>query len=145
MDLDTLPVDDLSDLAGYRGDFALIDDLNPRAKIRQSGVMAYRAGPGTYAADLYERFCRRDFEYMRDYRGDGEWLNAFAHDPDILQSLYPHQIVSYKLHARQGPTPGARLVCGHGEPRFSDPRAGWAHQLWRSREVSPWQEWARVS
>src|SRR5690606_28347529 len=95
----------------------------------QSGVMAFT--PGDYTRELWEAFFARHREHVRKFRGDGEWLNAHT-KPDRLQDLFPGQIVSFKVHATKGPPRGARLVCGHGKPRFSDPAAGWAHQAWAS-------------
>jgi hypothetical protein len=69
---------------------------------------------------------------MRRYRGDGEWIAAHVPKADRLQSLYPGQLVSYKADAKAGPPEGARLVCGHGRPRFNTSAAGWAHKEWSS-------------
>jgi hypothetical protein len=130
MDLDTLPIGDLSEIASYRGEFAMIADLG-RGRGLQSGVMAFRAGG--CAARLYDVFRERADEWMQRYRGDGEWLNAHADVPDVLQDLYPDQICSYKWQCRHDRPEGPALVCGHGPPRFSDPAAMWAHKLWRRR------------
>lgn len=129
MDLDTLVVGALDELATYTGPFAMLSDFY-RPRLAQSGVMLYEAGPGTQAAELYERFRAGAPGYMRRFRGDGEWLHAHVR-PDRIQDLFPGQVVSFKVHARDGVPRGARLVCGHGQPRFSDPKAGWAHREWR--------------
>lgn len=135
MDLDTLPVGDLSDLARWRGEFALIRDVNPRVRRRNSGLMAFRSGPGTHAARLHDVFQADSRRWIRDFKmhGDGGWLDAHAGDTELLQDILPGQIVSSKLDARSGPPDGARLVLGHGRPRFSDPAAGWAHREWTRR------------
>jgi hypothetical protein len=133
LDLDTLPVGDLSDLARYRGEFALIGDLyrwKPGGKgPLQSGVMAYTPGPVSWA--LWERWIADPAGHMKRYRGDGEFIAANIGRADVLQTLYPGQIVSLKREAKQGPPTGARLVCGHGRPRMSSPAAGWAHREWQ--------------
>lgn len=129
LDLDTLVVGDLSELGGYDGEFAMIRDVLRPAQL-QSGVLAFRAGPDTEAARLYRLFAADPQAAMRRCRGDGEWLRAHARQPDALQDLFPGQIRSFKRDARQGPPEGARLVLGHGRPRFNDPRAGWAHRAW---------------
>jgi hypothetical protein len=135
MDLDTLPVGDMSDIASYRGEFAGISDfyksrkLGERAPL-QSGVMAFTPGPVSW--QLWERFVANPEGNMRRYRGDGEWIAAHVPKADRLQSLYPGQLVSYKADAKAGPPEGARLVCGHGRPRFNTSAAGWAHKEWSS-------------
>lgn len=125
LDLDTLPVGELSEIASYRGPFAMIDDFY-RPQVAQSGVMAWTPGPHTEA--LYQRFASNP----RFVGGDGQWLHANS-KPHRLQKLYPGQLVSLKAHARNGVPEGARLVCGHGRPRFDDPASGWAHVEWKQR------------
>lgn len=129
MDLDTLPVGWLLDLTTYDGPLAMLSDFN-RPRLAQSGVMAFRPGPVTEA--LWEDWIKRPGDHMSAYRGDGEWLHDHT-NPDRLQDLFPGQIVSFKLHARGDAPGGARLVCGHGRPRFTEQKAGWAHAMWSER------------
>lgn len=127
LDLDTLPVGDLSDLLAYDGPFAMLSDFY-RPHRAQSGVMAFT--PGMLTEHLWSEFSRDPVSAMEKFRGDGEWLHAHAGDVARLQDLFPGQIVSFKVHAKRKAPEGARLVCGHGQPRFSDPAAGWAHKEW---------------
>lgn len=132
-DLDTLIVGDLTDLASYAGRFAMLSDFY-RPQMAASGVMAWTPGPHTEA--IYHAFCKEP--RIPGGRSD-YWYAKHAPRPERLQALYPGQIVSFKAHARNRVPEGARLVCGHGRPRFSDPAAGWAHQEWvelvRGREL----------
>ena len=134
MDLDTLPVGDLSAIASYTGEFAGISDFyksrNGKEGPLQSGVMAFTPGPVTW--QLWERFVANPEANMRKVRGDGEWIAAHVPKADRLQKLFPGQIVSYKADAKAGPPKNARLVCGHGRPRFNTQAAGWAHREWKS-------------
>lgn len=126
LDLDTLIVGDLSRIASYRGPFAMLSDFYKPASLA-SGVMAWTPGPHTEA--IYHRFR----EGVRTFEGRSDrWYARNAPTADRLQDLYPGEIVSLKAHARKGVPDGARLVCGHGNPRLSDPRAGWAHRAWRT-------------
>lgn len=131
MDLDTLPVGDLSDLLSYDGDFCILSDFN-RPSRYQSAVMGFTQGEHTDA--IYERFVDDPAGYMARFRSDQEFiedtLRVHGFDADIIQDRYPSQCVSLKKHARRGPPEGARLVCGHGSPRLSEERAGWAHRAW---------------
>lgn len=131
MDLDTLVVGDLSDIASYDGPLAILDDFY-RAKRQQSAVMAWT--PGEHTAAIYDRFLKDPSMYMRRNRSDQEFIESVIPEADRLQPLYPGQLVSLKVHCSPakagGPPDGARLVCGHGNPRFSDPGAGWAHREW---------------
>lgn len=125
LDLDTLPVGDLNEIASYRGSLAQISDFY-QPKMAASGVMAWTPGPHTEA--IYRAFVAegRVPAGRSDY-----WYAKHAPKPERLQDLYPGQIVSLKAHARERAPQGARLVCGHGKPRFDDPAAGWAHRAWR--------------
>lgn len=137
MDLDTLIEDDPSDIASYPGELGMIKAW--RRNIYQSGVMVFRPGEMTRA--IWEAWIEDPAHNMRRARGDGEWLNRFLRErgtePDDLRALYPGQIVSYKIHSRDVAPEGARLVLGHGRPRFSSPRAGWAHERWLERVNEP--------
>lgn len=130
LDLDTLVVSDLSDLCSYTGDFAMLSDFY-RPKVAQSGVMLWTPNRKTEA--MYETFRDDAAAYMKQFRGDGEYLRSSypGIGPQRIQEMFDGQVVSYKVHAREGPPDGARLVCGHGRPRFDDPKAGWAHTYWR--------------
>lgn len=131
LDLDTLPVGPVDDLASYGGSFAILRDFY-RARHWQSAVMAWT--PGEHTQAIYERFTDDPHSYMRRFRSDQEFiedtLRTHGADVDIVQDLLPGQVVSLKVHAKAGPPDGARLVCGHGKPRLSDPGAGWAHDEW---------------
>lgn len=130
LDLDTLPVGPLDDFASYSGEFAMINDFYRGRRAAQSGVMLFR--PGTVTKQIWEQWIADPEGHMKRFRGDGEWLDRHT-SPDRLQDLYPGQIVSLKAHAKAGIPENARLVCGHGRPRFTDPKAGWAHALWSER------------
>jgi len=132
-DLDTLPVGDLGQIASYDGPLAMLNDFYRPARA-QSGVMIFTP---SRADDIWNAWMQSPADNMRRYRGDGEWLHAHT-EPDRLQDLFPGQIVSLKAHcnprkANSKPPKDARLLCGHGRPRFSDPRARWAHEMWRER------------
>jgi len=132
LDLDTVIVGDLSEILCYDGALALLSDFY-RPTNGQSGMMCWTPGP--QSARLWERFVKDPGAMMRLYRGDGEYIHAvsgYQSDAPVhrLQDLFPGQIVSYKVHARQGPPPGARVVCFHGDPKPNDPSCGWAHRAW---------------
>ena len=131
MDLDTLPVGDLTDLCAYDGPFAVLEDFYTPSFIG-SGVMAWTVSKQTEA--IYHSYAEDPVTRGRD---EHMILRQFP-DPDRWQNIRPGQCVSLKPRRgpdpiKHGAPPGARLVCGHGQPRLSDPRAGWAHRLWRDR------------
>lgn len=125
-DLDTLFVDALEPLLRYSGSFGMIRGFY--RDVPQTGVMSFV--PGEETRRLWERFWRDPEAAMARYRGDADWVADQGPHADNLMAKYPGAIVSLKVHARKGPPAGARVVCGHGNPRLSDPAAGWAHEAW---------------
>lgn len=126
-DLDTLILGDVSDLASYRGPFAMLSDFYA-PKMAASGVMAWT--PGLHTEAIYHAFVKQSSQgHVPNGRSD-YWYAKNAPKPERLQDLFPGQIVSFKAHAKAGAPAGARVLCFHGKPRPNDPAAGWAHQAW---------------
>lgn len=135
MDLDTLPVGNLYRLATLDTEFAMLRALKPKraaAGKRVSGIVVFRANEDTEAARLYRLFASDPERWMDAYRGDGEFLHGEGRGIDGIQDHVPG-IVSYKWDCPDGCPDNACLALGHGQPRFSDPVAGWAHELWCER------------
>lgn len=136
-DLDTLIVGSLLPFTLYGGSFAMLADFyreyRPRGRPRfgESGMMIWT--PGANTERIYEAFAADPKLWMGQFRGDGRMIREHVKH-EYLQDLYPGLICSYKIHARHGPPKGARVVCGHGVPHFNEPKTGWAHKLWRSRQ-----------
>lgn len=126
LDLDTIVTGDLADLLAYDGDFAMLSGFY-RPALAESGVMAWAPGPHTEA--IWHAFQHDPHHAMTRVRRDGRFIASHV-ECDRLQERYPDQIVSLKVHALRGLPGGARLVCGHGRPRLSDPASGWAHAHW---------------
>lgn len=133
-DLDTLIVGPIDDVLGYEGEFGMIRGFYK--DVLQSAVMSWTPGP--ISRELWRDWKARPAEHMSNFRGDGRWMNSrLRGKADVLLDLYPGRIVSFKVHAREKIPDGAGIVCGHGQPRFSNPRAGWAHRLWTSIKAIP--------
>ena len=124
MDLDTVIVGAIDDIAAYGGEFAILRDFY-RPDGWQSSIMAWRGGFGAEIWDLYRKHGCPDVE-----GGDQAWIEHVVSDADIWQDLLPGQFVSYKVHAREGPPAGARVIVFHGKPRPHE-AGGWVPQVWR--------------
>ncbi len=129
LDLDTVVVGSLSDLAGYGGDLAVLADLYRPDTMIGSGVMLWRCDA---MRPVWDAFTKDPDEVIRknpvrmDY-----FIQDFVGDADRVQTLWPDQVVSYKRDVRPagGVIPEAsRLVCMHGRPRL--------HQLKEDDAVS---------
>lgn len=116
LDLDTVIVGSLEDVAGYDGNFCMLSDFY-RPQRPASGMMAWQAGAG---ADVHAAFLRDPHRAMASFHGDQEYIAALLSGEDRFQALYLGQVVSYKVDCRHGVPAGARVVCFHGAPKPSD-------------------------
>lgn len=117
-DLDTAIVGDLSEIAGgarWPGMKTLRDFYRPDGL--GSGVMMW----GSNVSAIYRRFAIQPDQHMKVLggRGDQGFLESCT-DVLRIQDVLPDQIVSYKVHCRNGIPPDARVVCLHGKPKFGD-------------------------
>lgn len=125
-DLDTVIPGRLDDLANYGGQFAILRDF-ASGRGYGSGVMAWANG---YGADIWQSWV--DAGQPEVAGGDQAWIERVISRADILQDLYPRQIVSYKVDKSEEWAPdGARVVCFHGIPRPHQIDSGWVPQVWR--------------
>ena len=135
LDLDTLALGSLNEIAGYDGTFAALADFT-RPEVVGTGVMAFRTSPLT--ATLFQSFTAdvADGMLLRTrpaLPGDQDYVTAkIGGSVQRLQTLYPEQIVSYKVHGcEEAPITGARLCCFHGDPK-PDNEGGWAQAMWEA-------------
>lgn len=131
LDLDTLVLGDIKPLLDYAGRFAALSDFRRPERI-QTAVMAWTPSSTTEA--IYER-AKEDESVMSSYWSDQPYIEAVMKYADRLQD-YCGGLYSLKVDALKGPPDDAVLVCGHGQPRFSDPKAGWAHEAWKSCRIA---------
>lgn len=145
LDLDTVVVGRLSELAAYTGPFGMIGDFY-RPERSQSGILAWDAG-AVDAEILWQRWVAEAVSAMRRHHGDGDYMaSALAGREQRLDRLLPGQIVSYKVHCLRAPharlngtegppvvPAGARAVCFHGAPKVTDlPQHDPLVQAWRA-------------
>lgn len=121
-DLDTLVVGDLADLLARREAFLALGDFYRRPPLQEgrglgSGLMRWTAGDQT---ELYVRFCVDAQNLMRRYARGGDQAFIERHRIEQVtfwEDVVPGQVVSYKVHCRQGVPASARVVCFHGTPK----------------------------
>jgi hypothetical protein len=118
LDLDSVVVGDLSDLAAYAGPFAMLSDFL-RPVRPASGVMAWDAGAEAPRA-IWDAWMRDPEGHMHAHQGGGDqaFIRSVVGDGvDRLQDHVPGQLVSYKVHCKDGVPDGARVVSAHGRPK----------------------------
>jgi hypothetical protein len=122
-DLDTVIVGDLEEIAGFARtiDFMMLRDFYA-ADHFGSGVMSWFGTDRT--RDLYKIFAKdpeANIAARRTRMGDQAYIEeTFARKIWAWQDFVGDQIVSYKVHCRNGIPLNARVVCLHGPPKFAD-------------------------
>lgn len=130
-DLDTLIVDDLSDIAAVEGVTLLRDFYRPEGL--QSSVMML---PEAERGRIWGAFIRDPDGIICEFKagGDQRFLERVIPYAERWQDVFPGQIVSYKPipggpHL-QGTPDGARVVCFHGKPKPHELN-NWTREYWR--------------
>jgi hypothetical protein len=128
-DLDTMIVDDVTDIVTYPHTFTGLTDFGKGVDRFASGFMAWNGDFSYLDQDIdahtereYDAFVTRDWTRHGDQGFISEHL---MHRIELTNDLFPGRFVSYKWHVRrQGfVPPGASVVCFHGKPRPAD--VGW--------------------
>lgn len=121
-DLDTAIVGDLRQVAFAAADsaFVVLDDFY-RSPMLGSGLMGW----GFEQRWIYNRFAAAPDRYIAEHNANGDQEFIEKSFPRgwtwrRWQLMCPGQIVSYKVHCRNGIPPNARVVCLHGKPKFDD-------------------------
>ena len=123
-DLDTLTVDNIDDIAGYTGPFAILRDFY-RVDGFGSGSMAWAPNEATYL--IWNQWWRQGCPVTP--QGDQAWIEKMMPKAEIWQDLFPGRMVSFKVHCKLGVPEGASVVNFHGYPRPHECR-GWVQELW---------------
>lgn len=136
-DLDTVIVGDLREIAYWptstQSGFAMLRDFYAPDHLG-SGVMSW--DDGIDVIEIYEAFVADApamMEKRRARMGDQAFIEEIYGKDNVgrLQDMTPDQIVSYKVHCRNGIPPDARVVCLHGKPKFADmPASDPVRQAW---------------
>ena len=132
LDLDTVIVGSLDDIAKYPGRFAVLEDFYEPGQCG-GGIVGFEGG--TLDDDLYWPVHGHRFQVNAITRGsERKWYRLRMPDADFWQSMFPGQIVSYKPRPnerlREIPE-DARIVCFHGDPRPHECDEAWLKQYWR--------------
>jgi hypothetical protein len=121
LDLDSIIVGSLADML-HLDRLAIMRDVY-RPNGLQSSVMWL---PEAERWAVWEAFTAQSERHMRRHHAGGDqsyleehWLGRAS----LWQDALPGQVVSYKVHCRDGVPKGARLVVFHGRPKPRD--MGW--------------------
>lgn len=112
IDLDTVIVGNIDELADYNGPFCILRDFHHSLHYG-SGLMCFEPEK---TQQIWTRFVERGCPAFK--LGDQAFVEEMMPEADFFQDRLPGQVVSYKVHCRKSGIPGyARIVCFHGSPR----------------------------
>lgn len=124
LDLDTVIVGALDDIASYKVGFAILRDFY-RPNGLQSSVMLW-SGDHSY---IYDEWEKAGFPQVEG--GDQAWLETVLHDYHLWQDEFAGDFVSYKANGCESGFPkGSKVVVFHGEPRPHQ-CSGWVSKVWK--------------
>lgn len=132
VDLDTLVTGNLDDLLSFNKGFMCLRDLflarmSPHYKDRfgtakeavGSGVMSWEAGKHTQIWDSFIKNPQAVVQSLHPH-GDQKWIQKQQTERRYWQDKFPGQIVSFKVHCRNGLPRNTRIVCYHGKPSIPE-------------------------
>lgn len=135
VDLDTIAVGDLGDIARCQAPFAMLTDFYHPSRFAD-GVMIWTAGEydrvwSNWTASGYPK---HDDMVDGHIGGSQYWIETAVGKDNIysLTDTFPGQIVSYKRDCRPigRLAADARLLCFHGVPRPHAAGGVWVQKLW---------------
>lgn len=123
-DLDTAIVGDLTEIAAHAmaTPFAMLRDFYAPSH-HGSGVMCWNGSSPDFIFERFAAFPEDMMKLTRARMGDQAFIEEMVlgqSEISCWQDIVPGQIVSYKVHCRNGIPPNARVVCLHGKPKFGD-------------------------
>lgn len=129
LDLDTCITGSLDRIIQYDGEFAILRDFYKLDKYGP-GAMMWRGG---FGKEIWSSYEDAGFPTEMEW-GDWDWINSYfentSYKPQILQDIFPNEVVSFKVQARHGIPKHAKIVCFHGLPRPHQ-ADGWVPYIWK--------------
>lgn len=143
IDLDTLITGNIDYLLmNNTGELVMLQDfywgLAKTATQSASGIMSWNIGRLPH---IWNSFIADPEKAVQSVHPHGDQVfigNIVKNEVKYWQDLCPEQIVSFKVHCRQGLPQNAKIVCFHGEPSIPD-AANKSWKSWKySAEPQPW-------
>jgi len=147
IDLDTIVLGNIDDIARYDGPFAMLANAYVPGVPCQSGIMAWEAGRH---ANIWDEWSASGFPTVPG--GDQEWIQHRVSGAVTLQSFFPGRLLSFKYECAKLASPrnrrdaelkalwaryvrvpypsGASIVYFHGQPKPHNCRSRWVGDAW---------------
>lgn len=144
IDLDTLITGPLDDIVNQQDDFIVLRDFFTgiaRSVVGNdnvgSGLMLFNAKKHSH---IWESFIANPEQAIAQCRphGDQRWIQLHQEQRTYWQDIIPGQVVSFKVHCREGLPHNARIVCYHGIPNIPDSIVKTTRVPWWTINPQPW-------
>ena len=119
LDLDTIIIDDVTELFTYPHEFTMGTDWNKKRPSPNSTFMAWDG-----RQDFSHLNTSLDVVTLKRFQRGGHWgdqwfiYEKLGQPITWLESIFPGTLISYKFSVLEnGITPGAKIVAFHGRPR----------------------------
>jgi len=131
MDLDTVIVGSLDEIARYSGPFATLRDFYYPERVGPA-VITWKAGKDT--SQIWSEWVA--LGCPRHPMGDLWWLNTlddgrFARWAEKLQDVFPGKFCSFKADCNPYPPKGTAVACFHGQPKPENCGVDWVAETWK--------------
>lgn len=146
LDLDTLIVGNIDHLVTTPQPLVVLRDfMNLQNNNMGSGVMAWNQEEVSHLWDKF--FNNNPIAIAKSFHphGDQRYIQREQQQRSYWQDLFPTEVISYKVHCRDGLPEGAKIVCFHGKPSIPEsistttkvhgytlPPAPWVKDYWNN-------------
>lgn len=103
-----------------------------------SGLMSWIHGSYTYIWDRFIKNPKKVVESLHPH-GDQRWIQMNVHRRVYWQDILPGNVVSFKVHCRNGLPKNASVVCYHGRPSIPESITQHTKTKWDIKPA-PWVE-----
>ncbi len=145
IDLDTLITGNIDDMLEITEGFVMIKDFFfPNQNNDGSGLMSFET---KQHPKIWNTFISNPDAAVKSLHphGDQKWIVKFVDKVTHWQDILPEQVVSFKIHCREGLPNNTRVVCYHGLPSIPDsittasmaqglriPASPWIKEYWNN-------------
>lgn len=146
LDLDTVITGNIDHMLLVQDEFVVLRDFyTGLAKGLEgnfhvgSAVMIWTAGKHTH---IWESFIKNPQAAIKELypHGDQKWVQKMQPSRTYWQDLFPGQVLSFKVHCRDGLPKDARIVCFHGKPSIPESYTITTKAQWWTITPQPWVE-----
>jgi hypothetical protein len=137
IDLDTVITGSLEEIASYEGAFATLstDGMANEQRVRgyNSSIVIWNVDRvGSFLYDSLEAYKTHVFKFI--YKLD-HWLEMMVENADLLDQLYPGQILEFATSCTERVPDNCRVVCFPLQPKPHEFTSPWIRELWTDTEI----------